>query len=358
MRPPRTDEVEERPARWSEPAGFESNPREFRPAGFQARTPRTPRAPREDRPDRPFRGDRPSGGDRSSREPGRDTERGPARAERPLRAERIPRADLVSNRRAPEIIYGRNSVLEAARAGRVRRAYIADGLEPDPRVTEISELVAIVTITRERMEVIAPGNNQGVAADLLPREYATLRGLLAAQPKLLLALDSILDPQNLGAILRTAEAAGVDGVIIPERRSAPVSAAVVKVSSGASELLRICRVGGLASAVAEVKRSGIWTVALDPRGDLAPWDFDFTQPVCIVAGGEEGVHRLVLQRCDARLRIPMAGRVDSLNASAAAAAVLYEVIRQRALDAIRRRSLEVQSQSAAATTDQEQPGRS
>ena len=249
-------------------------------------------------------------------------------------------------------------MLEAARAGRVRRAYIADGLEPDPRVTEISELVAIVTITRERMEVIAPGNNQGVAADLLPREYATLRGLLTARPNLLLALDSILDPQNLGAILRTAEAAGVDGVIIPERRSAPVSAAVVKVSSGASELLRICRVGGLASAVAEVKRSGIWTIALDPRGDLAPWDFDFTQPVCIVAGGEEGVHRLVLQRCDARLRIPMAGRVESLNASAAAAAVLYEVIRQRALDAIRRRSPEVQGQSSPATSDQEQPGRS
>ena len=213
--------------------------------------------------------------------------------------------------------------------GRVRRAYIAEGVEPDARLTEISSLVPVVSISRERMEAIAPGNNQGVAADLLPREYATLRGLLAGEPSLLVALDSILDPQNLGAILRTAEAAGVEGVIMPERRSAPVSAAVVKVSSGASEHLRICRVGGLASAVADVRRAGIWTVALDPHGDTAPWDFDFTQPVCVVAGGEEGVHRLVLQRCDARLRIPMAGRVDSLNASAAAAAVLYEVIRQR-----------------------------
>jgi 23S rRNA (guanosine2251-2'-O)-methyltransferase len=102
--------------------------------------------------------------------------------------------------------------------------------------------------------------------------------------------------------------------------------------------------------VAEVKRSGIWTVALDPRGDLAPWDFDFTQPVCVVAGGEEGVHRLVLQRCDARLRIPMAGRVDSLNASAAAAAVLYEVIRQRALEVIRQREV------AAAAREHPGPG--
>lgn len=220
-------------------------------------------------------------------------------------------------------------MLEAARAGRLRRAYIAEGVEPDARLTEVSGLVPVVSVSRERMEALAPGNNQGVAADLLPREYSTLRALLASTPSLLVALDSILDPQNLGAILRTAEAAGVEGVIMPERRSAPVSAAVVKVSSGASEHLRLCRVGGLASAVAEVRRAGIWLVALDPRGDTAPWDFDFRQPVCVVAGGEEGVHRLVLQRCDARLRIPMAGHVDSLNASAAAAAVLYEVIRQR-----------------------------
>jgi len=250
-----------------------------------------------------------------------------------------PRRAYDSPRRREQARATRHAVLEAARAGRIRRAYLAEGLEPDPRVAEISGLVPVVSITRERMEVIAPGNNQGVAAALLPREYATLRGLLGSSPRLLLALDSILDPQNLGAILRSAEAAGVEGVIMPERRSAPVSAAVVKVSSGASEHLRICRVGGLASAVAEVKRSGIWTVALDPRGDMAPWDFDFTQPVCLVAGGEEGVHRLVLQRCDARLRIPMAGRVDSLNASAAAAAVLYEIIRQRTLDGIRLRAL-------------------
>ena len=294
---------------------MEPNPREFRPAGFQSRPPRSDRGPRSERP---------------ARRPGGEVERTQRRLERPSSTERTPRAETAFNGRAPEIIYGRNSVLEAARAGRVRRAYLAEGVEPDPRVREISGLVTVVTVTRERMEAIAPGNNQGVAADLLPREYATLRGLLASQPRLLLALDSILDPQNLGAILRTAEAAGVEGVIMPERRSAPISAAVVKVSSGASEHLRICRVGGLASAVAEVRRSGIWTVALDPRGDLAPWDFDFTQPVCVVAGGEEGVHRLVVQRCDARLRIPMAGRVDSLNASAAAAAVLYEVIRQRA----------------------------
>ncbi|GAC1658358.1 MAG: 23S rRNA (guanosine(2251)-2'-O)-methyltransferase RlmB [Candidatus Dormibacteraceae bacterium] len=207
---------------------------------------------------------------------------------------------------------------------------MAEGLEPDPRLDELGRLARVEMVTRERLEAIAPGNHQGVAAELTPREFSTLRGLLATEPTLLLALDGIQDPQNLGAILRSAEAAGVDSVVLPERRSAPVTAAVVKASSGASEHVRLTRVSGLASAVADIKRAGLWTVALDVTGDQAPWEFDLTQPVCIVLGGEEGVHRLVRQRCDVRLRIPMAGRVDSLNASAAAAAMLYEVIRQRA----------------------------
>ncbi len=224
-------------------------------------------------------------------------------------------------------------MLEAARAGRVKRILIAEGLDPDPRLDELAELGTalgrIEIITRERLEVLTRGNHQGVAAELTAREFANLRGLLAGAPTLLLGLDGILDPQNLGAILRSAEAAGVGGVILPERRSAPVSAAVVKASSGASEYLRLCRVSGLASAISDIKRAGIWCVALDVSGEQAPWDFDLTQPVCIVIGGEEGVHRLVRQRCDARVRIPMAGRIDSLNASAAAAAMLYEVTRQR-----------------------------
>jgi 23S rRNA (guanosine2251-2'-O)-methyltransferase len=139
-----------------------------------------------------------------------------------------------------------------------------------------------------------------------------------------------MDPQNLGAILRSAEVAGAGGAIIPEHRSAPLSPAAVKASSGASELLRIAQVSGIPSAIAEVKRAGIWTAALDVRGDMWPWDFDLTQPVCIVVGSEgEGVHRLVRERCDVRLRLPVAGHIASFNASAAAAALLYEVMRQR-----------------------------
>ena len=234
------------------------------------------------------------------------------------------------SRARDDLIYGRNAVLEAARAGRVKRALIADNVEPDPRLDELRGLAAVEEVPAARIGALAQGAHQGVVAELRPRTFLTLRQLLDTGPRLLLGLDGIEDPQNLGAILRSAEAAGVEGVLLPERRSAPLSAAAVKASSGASEHLRLARVAGLPSAVAEVRRSGIWCVALDPRGDLLPWEFDLTQPVCLVVGGEgRGVHRLVRERCDARVRLPLAGRVASLNASAAAAALLSEVARQR-----------------------------
>ncbi len=229
------------------------------------------------------------------------------------------------------LIHGRNAVLEAARAGRVIKVYQASGLGHDPRLDELARLARIDVVPPERLDAMAPGVNQGVAAELKPRRDWTLRELLATNPSLLVALDSILDPQNLGAILRSAEVAGCDGAIVPEHRSAPLSPAAVKASSGATELLRIARVSGMPSAIAEVKRSGVWCVALDPRGEIPAWEFDFTQRVCIVVGSEgEGVHRLVKERCDARVKLPVAGHVASFNASAAAAALLYEAMRQRA----------------------------
>lgn len=231
----------------------------------------------------------------------------------------------------PDVIYGRNAVLEAARANRVRRLLLAPGLGADPRLDELKALVPdVIEIPAERPEILTGGVHQGVAAELKPRRTWTLKELLEEQPTLLVALDAVQDPQNLGAILRSAEAAGADGVVLPERRTAPLSSAAVKASSGASELLRIARVSGLPSTLSDLKRAGIWCVALDPNGDQAPWEFDLTQPICLVVGGEgPGLHRLVRERCDVRLRLPMVGRVESLNASAAAAALLYEVIRQR-----------------------------
>jgi 23S rRNA (guanosine2251-2'-O)-methyltransferase len=229
------------------------------------------------------------------------------------------------------LIYGRNAVLEAARAGRVLRIFRASGLGHDPRLEELGKLARVEVVPPERLDVIAPGVNQGVAAELKPRRVWTLKELLATTPSLLIALDSIMDPQNLGAILRSAEVAGCDGAIIPEHRSAPLSPVAVKASSGASELLRIANVSGMPSAIAEVKRSDMWCVALDPRGEIPAWDFDMTQRLCLVVGSEgEGVHRLVKERCDARVRLPIKGHITSYNASAAAAALLYEVMRQRA----------------------------
>lgn len=228
------------------------------------------------------------------------------------------------------LIHGRNAVLEAARAGRVLKVYQATGLGHDPRLDELAKLTRIEVVPADRLDVLAPGVHQGVAAELKPRREWTLKELLDTKPSLLVALDSIMDPQNLGAILRSAEVAGSDGAIVPEHRSAPLSAVAVKASSGATELLRIAKVSGMPSAIAEVKRSGIWCVALDPRGDMPAWEFDFTQDVCLVVGSEgEGVHRLVKERCDARVKLPVAGHIASLNASAAAAALLYEVMRQR-----------------------------
>jgi len=258
----------------------------------------------------------------------------PARSPAPPRASAPPRDP--GSPRSP-LIYGRNAVLEAARAGRVRRALLARGAEPDARLEELRRLTRVEEVAPDRIDALAPGVHQGVVAELMPRAYWTLRQLLELGPTLLVALDGVEDPQNLGAILRSAEAAAVDGVILPEHRSAPLSAAAVKASSGASEYLRLCRVPGLPSTISELGRAGIWCAALDPRGELPPWRFDLRQPVCLVVGGEgRGVHRLVRERCDVRLRLPMQGRVPSLNAAAAVAVALYEVVRQRTVPSERR----------------------
>lgn len=235
------------------------------------------------------------------------------------------------SKQPPELAYGRNAVLAAARAGRVERVVMALGLGPDPRLDELRGLARVVELDRARLDSIAGGAvHQGVVAELRPRSYLGLRDLLERSPTLLVALDGIQDPQNLGAILRSAEAFGAEGAILPSHRSAGLSPVAVKAASGATELLPLCQVSGLASAIPELRKAGLWCVALDAAGETTIWEFDFRPPVCVVVGGEgQGVHRLVKERCDATLRIPLRGGTESLNASAAAAAVLGEVGRQR-----------------------------
>ncbi len=242
-----------------------------------------------------------------------------------------------------EILYGVHPVEEALRSGTRRFDHVCIAKErQDQRLTKIAESCKLAGIrlrseSREQLTLLARNAaHQGVVAFVRPRALLDLDDLLrepVAAP-LLLALDGVEDPQNLGALLRTADAAGVSGVVLPERRSAPLSPVVMKASAGAAEHVRIARVVNLVRAMEQIKEQNIWCVGLDERGSADYTDFDFT-PGCMLVLGREGsgLHDLVRRTCDHLLRIPMAGRVTSLNVSAAGAVVLYEAYRQRRLAA-------------------------
>jgi 23S rRNA (guanosine2251-2'-O)-methyltransferase len=145
-------------------------------------------------------------------------------------------------------------------------------------------------------------------------------------------LDGVEDPHNLGAVIRTSEASGVSGVVVPERHSSPLTAAVAKASAGAVAYVPVIRVGNLTTTLDQLKNKGLWVVGVDEEGDRLWTDFDYTTPVALVFGGEhKGLRRLVREHCDVVVRLPMLGKVDALNVSVAAGVVLYEVVRQRGL---------------------------
>jgi 23S rRNA (guanosine2251-2'-O)-methyltransferase len=173
--------------------------------------------------------------------------------------------------------------------------------------------------------------HQGVVALVSAKEFVPLDAILAAaKTPFLLLLDEIEDPQNLGAILRSAEGAGVDGVVIPERRSAGLTETVHEVSAGALEHLKVARVPNLAQTMDLLKDKGIWLVGAEGEGDGRYWEFDYTQPVGIVLGSEgKGLRPLIRKKCDKVLSIPLRGKVNSLNVASAASVFLFEVVRQR-----------------------------
>jgi len=173
--------------------------------------------------------------------------------------------------------------------------------------------------------------HQGVVATLAPKEFSSLESILEdAKNPFLVLLDEVEDPQNLGAILRSAEGAGADGVILPERRSAGLTEVVYEVSAGALEHLKVARVPNLSQAMDELKKRGIWLVGAEGGGEGEYHEFDYTLPVGLVFGSEgRGLRPLVRKKCDKILSIPMRGRVNSLNVAAAAAVFLFEVVRQR-----------------------------
>jgi 23S rRNA (guanosine2251-2'-O)-methyltransferase len=241
-----------------------------------------------------------------------------------------------------EILYGVHPVEEALKAGRRRFDHVIVSRErQDARLEKLvadcrQAGVRVRQESREQLTQMAgTASHQGVVAVVHPQEFLTIEDLFepsssASGARLLLALDGVEDPQNLGALLRVADGAGVDGVILTERRSAPISPVAVKASAGATEHLRIARVVNLVRALEELKRQNIWVIGLDERGSSDYDQFDFSGNCVLVLGREgAGLHDLVRRTCDHLLRIPMAGGVSSLNVSAAGAVVLYEAFRQR-----------------------------
>jgi 23S rRNA (guanosine2251-2'-O)-methyltransferase len=234
------------------------------------------------------------------------------------------------------IVYGINPVLEALRAGRVKELRVGD--RAGDRLKQVLDLAQEQGVRVRRVPPDAlerdsrRGVHQGVVAEVADLETYTVEELVrgAAAAPLLVVLDSIEDPQNVGAILRTADAAGVDGVIIQSRRSAALGGAAAKASAGAVAHVRIAEVVNIARAIEELKELGVWTVGLAGEAPT-PYDaMDFTAPSAVVLGAEgSGLRRLVRERCDHLVSIPMQGRVNSLNVSVAAGVTLFEAVRQR-----------------------------
>jgi len=239
-------------------------------------------------------------------------------------------------------IFGINPVTEALKAGRpIQRILIAEQRKSDRDILEIVRLAKgrqteVRIVTRDALKREVPNVlHQGVIAIAAAREYATLDDILQlpaqkGQAPLYLVLDGVEDPRNLGAILRTAEATGVHGVIIPERRAAGLTEAVAKTAAGALEYVPVVKVANIANVMEELKKEGVWVAGAEAGGDTLYWDADFVRPTAMVLGGEgKGVRRLVRERCDYLLSLPLMGSITSLNVSVAAGVLLYEVLRQR-----------------------------
>lgn len=240
-----------------------------------------------------------------------------------------------------DIIEGRNAVIEALRAGRsIDKVYIQKG-ETDKTLGHIASKarqagLVVVDADRRKLDAMSLTHaHQGVIAVAAAREYCTVADILQiaadrGESPFIVVCDEVSDPQNLGAIIRTAESAGVHGLIIPKRRSAGVTSIVEKASAGAAEHMAVARVSNLTAALKELKDAGLWIYGTAAEGDSPLWKTDLGGPVCIVVGSEGGgMSRLVAENCDFLVSIPMKGKVSSLNVSAAAAVLIYEVLRQR-----------------------------
>lgn len=246
-----------------------------------------------------------------------------------------------NKREAEDRVEGKNAVMEALKAGRpLDKIYIARG-EQDKALRFIAQKgkaagAVISEVDRRKLDAMSVTHaHQGVIAVAAVREYASVSEILAlarekGEAPLVVVCDEISDPHNLGAIIRTAECAGAHGVIIPKHRSAGVTAVVEKTSAGAVEHMAVARVGNLAAALKELQDAGVWIFGTAADGDRSLWEADLKGPAALVIGSEgSGMSRLTRESCDFLVSIPLRGKVSSLNASNAAAIVLYEAVRQR-----------------------------
>lgn len=238
------------------------------------------------------------------------------------------------------IIAGRNSVTEALKSNRpINKLYIQDGVKGG----SIGEIIALAKqknilleyVKADKLDKMVPGiRHQGIAALVAPIAFQALDDVFAKaasrnEDPFILLLDELQDPQNVGALIRTADAAGVHGVLMPKRRSCPLNAVVAKISAGAVEYVPVVQIGNIAQTIEELQSRGCWVIGADMDGENY-FDVNFSGPVVLVIGAEgKGLGRLVKQKCDVIASIPMGGGVSSLNASAAGAVLMYEAVRQR-----------------------------
>ncbi len=242
-----------------------------------------------------------------------------------------------------EMVAGRNAVVEALRAGvPVQTLYVAQRLDSDDRTREILQTaaarrLALLEVSRAELDRLTDGSvHQGIAAQVPAYTYADPEDLLDAaersgRPALIVALDGVTDPRNVGAVLRSAGAFGAHGVVVPTRRAAGVTASAWKVSAGAAARVPVARVTNLARGLESLRQAGCFVVGLDAQGGTALADLPFVDdPLVLVVGSEgKGLSRLVRERCDAMVSIPLSSTVESLNAGVAAGIALYEVARRR-----------------------------
>jgi len=239
-----------------------------------------------------------------------------------------------------EIIFGIHAVGEALKARPKSISHVAVARErSDLKLQRIIDGCRAAGIpvrfeNRQQLDRMAKSaSHQGVVAGVTAKQYSDLEDILAKRRgrwAFVLVLDGVEDPHNLGAIIRTADAAGADGIVIPERRAAGVTGTVVKASAGASEHLPVARVTNIARSVEDLKAQNIWTVGLDERGGQSYEEIDYKMDCALVLGAEgKGLHDLVRKKCDFLVSIPMLGSVPSLNVSVAAGVVMYEMVRQR-----------------------------